>query len=992
MDLGRKLRDALRKISGKPYVDEAEVKALIKEIQRVLISSDVNIKLVFELSKRIEKNALDKEKMKDLSLKEHVIKVVYDELTGLMGEEYTPRLDKHKILVCGLFGSGKCVHKDTKIPLANGEIKTIKEIYDGYKAKEQKIDDGYIINSEDNGPEVYSFNRDKLKIEKRRATKLWKLKKDTELVNIKLDNGNNHSIITTPEHPFFTLENGKIKQIRADGLEVGSYVATAGNLNFSEQIIVDLKNDIKEKLSEQFKIEKKENQLVLRYKRKGSGGKPPRSIKVPIILTKELAEFLGYVFGDGYSYKNYIEITNNDDEVLNKLLELGKKLFGITGKRKTDKRNGVRKILFSSKTLLIYLNKVFGLCIGKKSKKIKIPTQILKSPNKITKYFIRSYFDTDGYVGKNSRHIEFCSSSEEFLDGIRILLLRFGIFSNKSLKVINGGRYHRLFIKSRGVEIFADEICSIIPRKIKGLKDAKKIGEKQGPGKQHMIYVGNLLKEVRESRGISIGELQKHVSSYGIYEAGGWISKDSLRKYLYAIDAIKTSWLPVLRGIQLGGQGKKPKVGYSHGWMNATLGRLSQQGLIQEYQDNYFITEEGKDTLFDATYFSEDKLETLKKLVDSDVCWIKVKKIKNTKKEEFVYDLTIDDLHTFIANGIVVHNTTTIGKLAHYYKTKGMKVGVVGADCDRPAAKEQLEQLAEQAGVNYYTDKEEKNSVKIVKNAVEQSKDDVLIVDSAGRSAFDEELSEELRKMNGSLNPEEVYLVVSADIGQIAGKQTEAFKQAVPISGVIVTKLEGSGKGGGALSAVSAADTKIAFIGTGEKLKDLEIYSAERFVGKLLGIPDIKGLIEKVREVSEGQDLTKLDTDKFTIKTFYEQLKATKKMGPMGNVMSMMGLSDALPKEAIRENEGKLKLYEAMINSMTDEEKEDALILRKNLSRIERVANGSGTTTKEVRQFLAQFEKLNKLFTKFKKDRGFRKKLEKMMQGGNFKLPDMPKS
>ncbi|MDD5023174.1 MAG: signal recognition particle receptor subunit alpha [Candidatus ainarchaeum sp.] len=345
------------------------------------------------------------------------------------------------------------------------------------------------------------------------------------------------------------------------------------------------------------------------------------------------------------------------------------------------------------------------------------------------------------------------------------------------------------------------------------------------------------------------------------------------------------------------------------------------------------------------------------------------------------------DKHRILVCGLFGSGkTTSIGKLAYYYKTKGMSVALVGADCDRPAAKEQLEQLASQAGVNYYTEKEEKSSIRIVENALKKLKEEIIVVDSAGRSAFDEGLSEELKKMYEIIQPEEVYLVVSADIGQIAGKQTEAFKNAVPISGVIVTKLEGSGKGGGALSAVAAADTKIAFIGVGEKLKDFEIYNSDRFVGKLLGMPDIKGLMEKIKEIGTEQDLKVIEGDKFTIKTFYEQLKAAKKMGPLGNVLGMMGISD-IPKEIVQQNEGKLKIYESIINSMTEEEREDALLLKRNMSRIERIAKGAGTTSEEVRGFLSQFEKINKIFGKFKNDRGFRKKVEKMMQGGNFKLP-----
>jgi len=337
--------------------------------------------------------------------------------------------------------------------------------------------------------------------------------------------------------------------------------------------------------------------------------------------------------------------------------------------------------------------------------------------------------------------------------------------------------------------------------------------------------------------------------------------------------------------------------------------------------------------------------------------------------------------------------TTSIGKLAYYYKKRGLSVLVVGADCDRPAAKEQLEQLANKAGVNFYTNKNEKDAEKIVREAmdrVDRTKEDVIIVDTAGRSALNDELSDKLKQIHKTFEPDETYLVVSADIGQVAGKQAEAFENAINIDGVVITKLEGSGKGGGALSAVASTKSKIVFIGTGEKLRDLEVYSAERFVGKLLGIPDIKGLIEKVREVSKEQDLSKLDDGKFTIKTFYEQLKAAKKMGPLGNVLGMMGVSD-LPKNVVRENENKLKLYEAMINSMTDEEKEEAQLLRKSMSRIERIAVGSGTSVREVRGFLSQFEKINKVFNKFKKDRGFRKKVEKMMSGGGFNLPGMPK-
>lgn len=345
------------------------------------------------------------------------------------------------------------------------------------------------------------------------------------------------------------------------------------------------------------------------------------------------------------------------------------------------------------------------------------------------------------------------------------------------------------------------------------------------------------------------------------------------------------------------------------------------------------------------------------------------------------------DKHKILVCGLYGSGkTTTCAKLAHFYKTKGLSTALVAADTDRPAAQEQLEQLSKKVGASYYTITGEKDPAKIVEDAVKKSKEDVIIVDSAGRNAFDGHLVEELRSIAKILKQEENFLVISADIGQIAGKQATEFNSAVPLSGVIATKMDGSGKGGGALSSVAASDAKIAFIGIGEKMGDFETYNSEKFVGRLLGVPDIEGLMEKVKEAAKGTDIEKIETEKLTIESFYEQLKAAKKMGPLGNVFSMLGAAD-VPKEMVQHNEEKLKKFESMINSMTKEEKKDASLLKRNANRIERIAKGSGCTEKEVREFLSQFEKIEKVMNRFKKDRGFRKKLEKMMKGGS--LPGM---
>ncbi len=315
--------------------------------------------------------------------------------------------------------------------------------------------------------------------------------------------------------------------------------------------------------------------------------------------------------------------------------------------------------------------------------------------------------------------------------------------------------------------------------------------------------------------------------------------------------------------------------------------------------------------------------------------------------------------------------TTTAGKLAHFFKKNGLKPALVAADFDRPAAIEQLRQLATQINCAFYS----AASLEEVLEKVKEAREDVVIIDSAGRNALDERLLEELRSIYSKVAPEEVFLVVSGDMGQSAGKQARAISEVVPISAVIVTKMDSSAKGGAALSAVSAANAKIAFIGMGEKIEDLRLYDPKKFVGRLLGIPDIEGLLAKAKEAG----LEEVAEEELTAETLLKQLKAAKKMGPLKNILSMMGAVD-LPKELVVQGEEKLKGIEAIIQSMTKEERRDVSLLKRQPSRIRRIAKGSGRSEKEVREFIAQFEKMEKLMKRFKKDRGMKRKLEEMFK------------
>ena len=1018
VDLGKGLRNALAKITGATIVDEKAVKELIKELQRVLISNDVNVKLVFELTKQIEKRALDAELLKGLSMREHVVKVVYEELANLLGKDYKPELKKQRIMLLGLFGSGKCVHGNSKIILTNGEISNIKELYNQYSHDEIKLLDGYKIELKKE-IEVPSFDKKEMKMVKGKVTTLWKLRKTENLKEIIFENGNNSNINTPPEHPFFTLEEGEIKQKRADELNVGEYVAFSKETyhNFEnksfENEILNLPEEIEiydEELARNFKefLINKYGLLIIAHKKLSIKSKFPyfshilkhgrvkieylkktgyiipkknlivqykgKKVKFPTKMTPELAEFLGYIIGDGHLEKYYFEITNNDPEILENVMYLTKTLFDKNAKEKVDKRNGVKKILCSSKILNIYLNKIFEIPIGKKSDIIKIPKKIQLTNKEISKYFLRGYFDCDGTVSKNTRSMEFCSASREFIEELRLFILRFGLFSSTSKKIINNKPYYRLYLRSKDVEQFHNEIGSLVKHKKTRLEKSISIGKKQGPGKHQMIPLSNYLKEYRISKGLTVGRVQKNVLSYGLTENKGIISRDSLQK-LVSINNYEDRFESVFDNSNIGLQ-------------NANKYRMKEEGLIKLNDDGSVqLTKIGKQ--YQKTDITSIE-ENLIKLAYSDIIWIKIKDIKEDKKEEFVYDMTVDKYHTFIANGIIVHNTTTAAKISLFYKKKGLSTALIACDVERPAAYEQLEQLSKQVNCAFYGIKGETDVKKIIDSALEKTKEDILILDSAGRSAFDERLTKELKTIVSAFNPNKKFLVISADIGQVAGKQAEQFNESVGIDGVIITKMDGSAKGGGALSAVSVSNSNVAFIGHGEKMDDLEVFDSKKFVGRLLGFPDLEALMDKAKKIAEEQNINpeELLEGELTLKTFYEQLKAAKKMGPLGKVLGMMGAPD-VPKEFVEQSEGKMKKYESIINSLTEKERNNHTLIKKSRTRLERVAKGAGVSIEDVKQLLREFEKAKKMMNMFKKNRGMRGKIEKMMKSGNFKMPGM---
>ncbi len=315
--------------------------------------------------------------------------------------------------------------------------------------------------------------------------------------------------------------------------------------------------------------------------------------------------------------------------------------------------------------------------------------------------------------------------------------------------------------------------------------------------------------------------------------------------------------------------------------------------------------------------------------------------------------------------------TTTAAKLARYFSKRGMKVAMVQLDVYRPAALDQLQQLGKQIGVPVFGDKSQKDPLKIFNICQnELRKFDVVIVDTAGRDALSTELIAELKSVAAAVQPSENLLVISADIGQAAERQATAFHDACKITGVVITKLEGTAKGGGALSACAVSGAPVKFVGLGEKVEDLEKFNPKGFVGRLLGMGDIEALLEKAKEAvteEEAKDISeKFLKGEFTLLDLYEQMQAIKKMGPIAKVMEMVpGFGQLkLPKELLDVQEANLKKWKFAMDSMTKKELEDPEIITSD--RIERIAKGAGISNTEVKDLLKQYRQSKKVVKMFK--------------------------
>lgn len=341
-------------------------------------------------------------------------------------------------------------------------------------------------------------------------------------------------------------------------------------------------------------------------------------------------------------------------------------------------------------------------------------------------------------------------------------------------------------------------------------------------------------------------------------------------------------------------------------------------------------------------------------------------------------DLPLEEQTILLAGLQGSGKTTSAAKMAWWFSTKGLRPAVIQTDTFRPGAYDQAKELASRADIDFYGNPDSDDPVEIARTGLEETAEaDVHIVDTAGRHALEDELIAEIKDIADVVDPDRSLLVLDGAIGQGAKDQAEQFDSAIGIDGVVITKLDGTAKGGGALTAVDRTGSSIAFLGTGEDIKDIERFDPDGFISRLLGMGDLKQLAERVERAMEGtgdedddwdpEDILKGD---FTLRDMQRQMETMNNMGPLDQVMDMIpgfgggsGLMDELPDDIMEVTEERMREFEIIMDSMTEEELEDPS--RIGQSRITRIARGSGTSEDRVRELLEQHRTMERMLGQF---------------------------
>ncbi len=326
--------------------------------------------------------------------------------------------------------------------------------------------------------------------------------------------------------------------------------------------------------------------------------------------------------------------------------------------------------------------------------------------------------------------------------------------------------------------------------------------------------------------------------------------------------------------------------------------------------------------------------------------------------------------------------TTVASKLARFLTKQGYRVGVIGADTFRPGALTQLRTMCEKSSVEVYGEENNENPSQIVKNGLkhfENSNLDIILIDTAGRHKEEKDLLNEMKQINKVAVSDLALLVIDGTIGQQCFSQAEAFHETVPVGGIIITKLDSSAKGGGALAASAATGAQVMYLGTGERIDDLEKFSPTRFVGRLLGMGDIQAVLDlanRLEDEADGIRMKRISSGKMNMEDFYYQLEQVKKAGSFqGLLESMPGLSGMVKEDQLDKMEDRIETWRYIIQSMSQDEKSDPDIL--NASRIKRIARGSGWSEHDVKELMKNYKNSKNMMkaSKGRQMQGFLRKL-----------------
>ena len=326
--------------------------------------------------------------------------------------------------------------------------------------------------------------------------------------------------------------------------------------------------------------------------------------------------------------------------------------------------------------------------------------------------------------------------------------------------------------------------------------------------------------------------------------------------------------------------------------------------------------------------------------------------------------------------------TTVASKLARFLTKQGYRVGVIGADTFRPGALTQLRTMCEKSSVEVYGEEKNEDPSQIVKNGLkhfENSNLDIILIDTAGRHKEEKDLLNEMKQINKVAASDLALLVIDGTIGQQCFSQAEAFHETVPVGGIIITKLDSSAKGGGALAASAATGAQVMYLGTGERIDDLEKFSPTRFVGRLLGMGDIQAVLDlanRLEDEADGIRMKRISSGKMNMEDFYYQLEEVKKAGSFqGLLENMPGLSGMVKEDQLDKMEDRVETWRYIIQSMNNDEKDDPDIL--NASRIKRIARGSGWSERDVKELMKNYKNSKNMMkaSKGRQMQGFLRKL-----------------